>query len=76
MSTETISLEIDSEAARVFKSAPAGEQEKLRVLLGVWLREYARADAPPLRETMDEMARKARARGLTPEVLDSVLGEE
>ncbi len=76
MSTETIMLEVDSEAARVFKSATAGEQVKLQILLGVWLKEYARADAASLKETMDEMARKARERGLTPEILDSVLGEQ
>ena len=76
MSTETITLEIDSEAARLFKSASAEEREKLGLLLGVWLKEYARSDAPTLRETMDELGRKARERGLTPEVLDSILREE
>jgi hypothetical protein len=76
MPTETIMLELDSEAAQVFKSATAEEQGKLKVLLGVWLKEYARADAAPLKETMNEISRKARERGLTPEMLDSVLGEE
>ena len=76
MSTETITLEIDSEAARVFKSASAEEREKLSLLLGVWLKEYARPEAPSLRETMDELGRKARERGLTPEALESILGEE
>ena len=76
MSTETITLEIDSEAARVFKSAPAAEREKLKVLFGIWLKEYARADAPSLAETMDELSLRARERGLTPEILESALREE
>lgn len=76
MSTETITLEIDSEAARLFNSASAEEREKLKVLLGVWLKEYARADAPSLRETMDELSRSAQDRGLTPEILESALNEE
>ena len=76
MSTEAITLEVDSEAAQAFKSVSAEGREKLQVLLGIWLKEYARADALYLKETMDEISRKARGRGLTPEILESVLEEE
>jgi hypothetical protein len=76
MSTETITLEIDSESARLFKSASAEEREKLKVLLGVWLKEYARADVVSLREMMDELSSSAQDKGLTPEILESVLEEE
>ena len=73
MSTEVISIEVDSEAARVFNSASAEEREKLQVLFGIWLKEFARADATSLRGTMDEISRKAQSRGLTPEVLEAAL---
>jgi hypothetical protein len=76
MSTETITLELDSEAARVFKSASTEEREKLKLLLGVWLKEYARADAPSLKEAMDDLGRSAQSRGLTPEALESIIGDE
>jgi hypothetical protein len=76
MSTEAITLEIDSEAAQAFKSVSREEREKLQVLLGIWLKEYARADAASLKETMDEISRKAQGRGLTPEILESILEEE
>ena len=76
MSTEVITLEVDSEAARAFRSVSAEGREKLQVLLGIWLREYARADALSLKETMDEISRKAQGRGLTPEILESALEEE
>jgi hypothetical protein len=76
MSTEAIILEIDSEAAQAFKSVSAEEREKLQVLLGIWLKEYAKADATSLKETMDEISRKAQSRGLTPETLESILEEE
>ena len=76
MSTEAITLEVDSEAARAFRSVSSEGREKLQVLLGIWLREYARADALSLKETMDEVSRKAQGRGLTPEILESVLEEE
>jgi hypothetical protein len=76
MSTEAIILEIDSEAVQAFKSVSAEEREKLQVLLGIWLKEYAKADAFSLRETMDEISQKAQSRGLTPEILESILEEE
>ena len=76
MSTEAITLEVDSEAARAFRSVSAEGREKLQVLLGIWLKEFARADALSLKETMDEISRKAQGRGLTPEILESVLEEE
>ena len=75
MSTETITLEVDSEAAQVFRSASAREREKLRALLGIWLKEYARADTASLKGTMTEISQNAQSRGLTPEVLASMFKE-
>jgi hypothetical protein len=76
MSTEAITIEVDSETARFFKSASTEEQAKLQALLGIWLKEYARADAVSLKETMTETSQKAQGRGLTPQVLESILEEE
>jgi ssDNA-binding replication factor A large subunit len=76
MSTEAITLEIDSEAAQAFKSVSVEEREKLQILLGIWLKEYAKTDAASLKETMDEIGRKAQSRGLTSEILESILEEE
>ena len=76
MSTEPITLEVDSEAAQAFKSVSAEEREKLQILLSIWLREYVKADAASLKETMDEMSRTAQCRGLTPEILGSIPEEE
>lgn len=75
MSTEAITIELDSDSAQVFKSASTEEREKLQVLLGIWLKEYARADAASLKETMNEISRKARSRGLAEETLESILVE-
>jgi hypothetical protein len=76
MSTEPITLRIDSEAAQAFRSVSAEEQEKLQVLLGIWLKEYGKADAASLKETMDAIGQEALSRGLTPEILESILEEE
>jgi hypothetical protein len=72
MSTEAITLEVDSEAAR----ASTEERKKFVIFVSYWLREYARGETPSLIETMDEISQKAKDRGLTPEILDSILKEE
>ncbi len=76
MATETITLEVDAEAAQAFKAVSADEREKLQVLLGIWLKEYAKADSISLKATMDEISKEAQSRGLTPKILESILEEE
>ena len=75
MVTEIITLRIDPESARIFESAPAEEREKLEILLGIWLKELGKVNSGSLKETMDQIGDKAKARGLTPEDLDAILEE-
>ena len=60
MSTEAITLEVDSEAARAFKAASTEERKKFVIFVSYWLREYARGETPSLIETMDEISQKAK----------------
>jgi hypothetical protein len=76
MVTEPITLQIEVDAARAFRSASADEQEKLQTLMSVLLREYAKTDANSLKKAMDEIGQRAREKGLTPELLDSILEGE
>lgn len=76
MATETITLQIDPDAASIFKAASSEDREKLQVLLGIWLRQLGKDRSPSLRQTMDEIGNKAKARGLTPEALEEILGEQ
>ena len=76
MPTETVTLEIDTEAARAFKAAPREEQKKMEVLLGLLLKEITAAEVGSLKEIMSAISRKAQERGLTPETLESILGAE
>jgi hypothetical protein len=76
MATETITLQLDSEAARVFKAARPEEKKKMEALLGLWLKEIATTDNLSLKEVMDDIGRKAQERGLTSEILESILNEE
>jgi hypothetical protein len=76
MGTDTISIEVDADAARAFREAPAEEQRKLQLLLSLRLRELTSGPVRPLKEIMDEIGREAESRGLTPEILESLLHEE
>lgn len=72
----TISIEVDPEAARAYEAASAEEKRKLQLLLSLRLREIISGAPMPLTEIMDKMGAEAQARGLTPEILDSILHDE
>ena len=73
--TEEITLTVDSEAARAYNSASPEERRKIDLLLNLSLRE-ATSSKRPLKEIMAEIGENARSRGLTPEILQSILDEE
>jgi hypothetical protein len=75
MTGESITIEIDPEAAKAYRSASAENQKKMQVLLSLWLRDLATADPTRLKKIMTEIGRKAQERGLTPEILASLLEE-
>jgi hypothetical protein len=73
MSTSTISIEVDSETARAFALAPTEEKRKIQLLLDLRLRELTSPPSKSLKELMNEIGANAEARGLTPEILESLL---
>ncbi len=70
--TSRITIPVDGDTARFYERASSEEKKKLRVLLSLWIREFA-ASPHPLNVLMDEISDKAQARGLTPEILESLL---
>jgi hypothetical protein len=76
MATATIAFEVDADSARAFSAASAEDRRKLQLLLSLRLRELTARPARPLKEVMDEIGRNAEARGLTPEILESLLSDE
>lgn len=52
------------------------ERRKLELLLSLRLRELIDQPARPLSEIMDEIGRQAEAKGMTPELLDSLLHDK
>jgi hypothetical protein len=73
MAKSTITIPLDPETAQAYNSAAPEEKRKMQALVSLWLRELAVDECPPLQQILDEVGTKARARGLTAEVLDSLL---
>ena len=75
MTLATISIQLDDEAAQIYTTASAETQEKIQLLLSFWLREF---DMPSMSLTalMDLISDKAQARGLTPDLLKTLLDDE
>jgi hypothetical protein len=74
METKTITIRVNAEVARIFETASAEHRRKLEALLSLKLGDVTRLKRP-LEEVMNDVSRNAQARGLTPEILDSMLNE-
>jgi hypothetical protein len=72
MSTDAITIQVNSEVAQAYLAAAPEERRKMDFLASLQLAEYLSA-REPLDKVLDDMDREARDRGLTPEVLDSIL---
>ncbi len=75
MATDQITIRVDVEAARAFKSASEEMRRKLEALVSIRLVEATRT-SDSLEDVMREISRDARDRGLTPEILRSILDDE
>jgi hypothetical protein len=75
MSMSLIQMQLDDDAVRIYQKASQTDKRKLNLLLSMWLREYG-APEMPLADLMDEISDSARSRGLTPEILESLLDDE
>ncbi len=73
MANPTITIPLDQQTAQAYDSAPPEEKRKIQALLSLWLRELAAGERPSLQSVLDRVARKAQDRGLTPEILESLL---
>ena len=75
MDTEVINIRVDAETAKTFKSLPEEDRRKIEALLSIRLSDVSR-NAESLDAVMKEIADKAKARGLNPEILKSLLDEK
>ncbi len=75
MATKSITVRVNAEAARIFETASEEEKRKIEALLSLKLSQATR-EKRTLEEVMSEISQNARKRGLTPEILDSILHEK
>jgi hypothetical protein len=73
--TEQITVSVDSDVANRYRSVSNQERRKLDLLINLRLRDVTES-GKSLRDTMLEISRNAQQRGLTPEILRSILDEE
>jgi hypothetical protein len=73
MANPTITIPLDPQTAQAYDSATPEEKRKIQALLGLWVRELAAGELPSLQQVLNEVGRRAKDRGLTPEMLDSLL---
>ena len=71
---EAITINVDNEVAQAYREAEFNKQQKLGVMIKLFFQpELARK---PLSDVMEELADKAEKRGLTPEILQSILEDD
>lgn len=73
MASESISIPLDPQTARAYGATGTEERRKIQALISLWLRELTSGEAPRLQQVLDEAGRKAQERGLTPEILETLL---
>ena len=76
MGTASITIEVEETAARAFGETSPGERQKLQLLLSLRLQELTATPGKLLQAVMDEIGSAAEARGLTPEILETLLCDE
>ena len=76
MATANITIEVDEAAARAFAEASPGEQQRLQFLLSLRLQELTAGPGKTLQTVMNEIGKAAEARGLTPEILETLLRDK
>jgi hypothetical protein len=70
----TVNVSLDNETAQIYKRASSADKKKMQLLLSLWLREFEKPSYT-LEKLMDDISRKAKERGLTPEILEALLNE-
>lgn len=73
--TDQITINIDAETARAYRAASEEDRRKMESLLGLKLRHLVRSQTS-LKSYMDEVSRRAEERGLTPDILETLLKDE
>ena len=74
MHTEEITIRVGPQIAEAYRAASAEEKLKMEWLVSLQLQNFF-SDGRSMIEVMDDIGRRAEERGLTPEILESILNE-
>ena len=74
MSTDAITIHVNSEVAQAYLTASAEDRRKMDFIVNFHLADYLRLNEP-LEKFIEDMSREAQSRGLTPEILASLLND-
>jgi hypothetical protein len=70
-----ITIEVSAEVAEAYRSASPEERKRIQDVISFLLQKSGDSDLAFLRKLMDEISDRAELRGLTPEILESILSE-
>jgi len=70
-----ITIEVSPEVAAAYLSASPQERKKIQSIVSILLQKQVDRDVALLRELMDEISDRAKSRGLTSEILESILSK-
>ena len=76
MALATISLEVDADLAQLTPPRRPRNNVSCNFYSACRLRELTEKPVRSLKEVMDDIGREAEAKGLTPEILESLLNEQ
>lgn len=74
MSREQITISVNTDVANAYRIASEEERSKLDLLVNLRLRDATRTKSS-LKQIMAEISQNAQERGLTPDILQSILDE-
>ncbi|BAZ84817.1 hypothetical protein RI030_03090 [Aphanizomenon flos-aquae NRERC-008] len=71
---ENITIQVDPEIAKAYREAEPEKQQKIQIFLNIMLQKAV--SQKPLLDIMEEASQQAIAKGMTPEILESILKDE
>ncbi|MFM7574398.1 MAG: hypothetical protein ACKO4S_14880 [Snowella sp.] len=71
--SEEITIKVSPNVAQAYQKATERKKQSLATLVSVFLREDENKKVDFLGKLMDEISDRAVARGLTPEILETIL---
>ena len=73
--SEEITIKVSPNVAQAYQKATERKKQSLAPLVSVFLRDDMNEEVDLLGKLMDEISDKAVSRGLTPEILETILNE-